>query len=685
MTQTSDSRKTADKLESFLKGYYRDEIGQLAQRYPNDQQSLAVQWMDLYRYDTDLADDYLEKPEVMQTYMNEALRGLDLPIDKALTNAIVRVCGLPDSNTFDVGDYRTSQQGEYLGVNGQVSRRTQVKPKGVELAFECQRCGALSYVPQVEGKQEPHECQGCERQGPFTVNYNQSEFVDFQVLRLQRPPEQASKGGSETVDVNLEGDLAGGVEAGDRVNIDGILEMREEENSNDATFEFYLSAGAVEHKETSYEDIDIQKHIEEIREIANSDDPYGMLVDSFAQQIYGYEDYKLSIILQMFAGVRSEYPDGSADRGSIHILLLGDPGTAKSSLLRAANQLSPRSTFASGKGSSAAGLTAGVKSDDFGQERFSLEAGAMVTANEGLACIDEIDKVDAEVRSSLHTALEQQVVEVSKIIEATMPARTSLLAAGNPKYGRFDQYESIGEQITLDPALMSRFDLMFMISDKPDTDDDTELADHILDMKTHATEYTHREGEEIPEEVEPKIEKEVIRAYIAYARQYVFPTFEDRFVKERLRDFYVSLREKGMDDDSPVPVTARKLEAGARLAEASARVRLSQTIEKQDVERAKKLIMESLTDVGIDPETGELDADVVETGESRSQRQRKKQIKAILVELEEEHEDGAPKELALDLAEERGYERDKAEYEIEELRKQGAIYAAAAKDHFKVT
>ena len=670
-------------FESFLQTYYRDEIGHLVQRYPKDQRGLEVSYRDIYRHDSDLADDFLTAPQEFGELLDEALRNIDIAADVSLSRACVRIVDLPETHNYDVGEYRTEHRNDYLSITGQVSRRTQVKPIAKTLVFECQRCGAPNTIPQpADEMYEPHECEGCERQGPFETNLDESDLVDYQLVRLQQPPEQASGGNGETVDVELRGDLTGGVEAGDRIDVNGILEARQESDDK-PVYEYVLDADAIEPKDTSYEDIEIQPHVEAIREIANSDDPHGRLVESFAPNIHGYEEQKLAIILQMFGGVRSEYPGGDSDRGSIHILMLGDPGTAKSSLLRAASELSPRSGFASGKGSSAAGLTAGINADDFGNQRYSLEAGVMVEANEGLACIDELDKVDEEVRSSLHTALEQQVVEVSKIIQASMPARTSLLAAGNPKWGRFDQYEPLGDQITLGPALLSRFDLMFMITDDPDEAGDRELSEHIINMKDQATRWTHDDSVDDAGATEPDIAPEVIRAYIAYARQHVHPRFEDEAAKRALQEFYVELRSQSYDnDDAAIPVTARKLEAGIRLAEASARVRLSESITMADVERAKLLVMSSLKDVGIDPETEEFDADVVETGTSKSQRDRIRNMEDIVNEIDAEHDRGAPVELVLERAEECGISRSQAEHELEKLRRQGDVYEPET-DHLR--
>ena len=666
-----------DTFESFFQTYYRDEIGQLAQRYPRDQRSLKVAWRDLFRHDADLAEDVLKHPEQFGDLLDEALRNVDIAADVSLERAQVRLVDLPEQTQFDVGEYRTDHREHLLSISGQVSRRTGVKPIAEELAFECQRCGTRTAIPQPAGEyQQPHQCQGCDRDGPFEENLEESTLVDYQLLRLQRPPEQANSGTGETVDVELRGDLTGQIEAGDRITVNGVLEARRDRDDK-PVFEYVVDAQAVEHNETSYEDIEIQPYREKIKQIAHSEGPHQRLVDAFAPGIHGYEEQKLAIILQLFGGVRAEYPGGDADRGSIHILMLGDPGTAKSSLLRAAAALSPRSGFASGKGSSAAGLTAGINADDFGDQRYSLEAGVMVEANEGLACIDELDKVDEAVRASLHTALEQQTVEVSKIIQASMPARTSLLAAGNPKWGRFDQYEPLGEQITLGAALLSRFDLMFMLPDTPDESEDRALSSHIIDSKDQATRYTHDgDGEAGP--IEPDLDPELIRAYIAYARQYVHPRFTDDEPTEALQEFYVDLRSQAYDEEAAIPVTARKLEAGIRLAEASARIRLSESISMADVERAKLLMLSSLEDVGIDPETGSFDADIVETGQSRSQRDRIKTMKHIVAEVAAECEDGAPIEAVLDRAVEAGFERTQADHQLQRLRNQGDVYEPQA-------
>jgi len=208
---------------------------------------------------------------------------------------------------------------------------------------------------------------------------------------------------------------------------------------------------------------------EEIVRLSSSEGIYEKMVASIAPSIYGYDQEKLSMILQLFSGVTKQLPDGSRIRGDLHMLLIGDPGTGKSQMLAYIENIAPRAVYTSGKGSSSAGLTAAAVRDDFGDgQQWSLEAGALVLADRGIAAIDELDKMRPEDRSAMHEALEQQKISVSKAgINATLKSRCSLLGAANPKYGRFDQYEPISEQIDLEPALISRFDLIFTVTDTP--------------------------------------------------------------------------------------------------------------------------------------------------------------------------------------------------------------------------
>jgi replicative DNA helicase Mcm len=1341
---TADNTELIDRFEEFYRNYYRNEIGELAQKYPNDQKSLYVDWQDLYRFDPDLADDYRTKPEQLQEYAEEALRLYDLPVDVSLGQAHVRVRNLPDSE--DIREIRHEHHGNLIAVQGIVRKATDVRPKVVEAAFECQRCGTLTRIPQNTGDfQEPHECQGCERQGPFRLNTEQSQFIDAQKIRVQESPEGLRGGETpQSIDINVEDDITGTVTAGDHVRVTGVLKLDQQGSDQDKSpmFDIYMDGVSVVIEDEQFEDMDItDADKKEIIELSNEPDIYDRMVGAIAPSIYGYEKEKLAMMLQLFSGVTKELPDGSRIRGDLHMLLIGDPGTGKSQMLSYIREIAPRSVYTSGKGSSSAGLTAAAVRDDFGDgQQWTLEAGALVLADQGIAAVDELDKMscvtgdalvhgadgisrirdlayehaadgtveplsngrtirdiddlqvwtmtddgrlvtrpvtaiheydapedltrvtlqtgerltatadhpffvredgerveqpaadleagdwvyvprsvsdtatdggtgaataaapaldvessgsqravspalasilgylagdgnvyyereagvygirftnaeeelladferacrqafdcepvrppseqradgvetvrvpgkqyadtvldagmnldvydgkrlpegvtrssrtakaaflraladsegtvddrnikvysssyhlllgtkqlllefgvssqiqtrersagrdvyvlaitdadslvafdryvgftldrkqraldgvveavsgdrtildvipgcgslladcrdslrlyqsecglddatycnfenedanvsirtartileafesrkrdaadrhgtlddadwevltavteryhvsqselatdteytqqqvsrlwaedgqlrtvvasgletilgavagtdldplrelvigdvkwrrvetvetvpatveddqirllrgeiadllncpvdeaverarallaseptttdweslrevmerygisgaavaddvgvdqstvsrwlrgvvdtgrfeeirtvvrrrvdglrarlteqvdeiearqnpsvydltvagthnfvangmvvhNSEDRSAMHEALEQQRISVSKAgINATLKSRCSLLGAANPKYGRFDQYESIGEQIDLEPALISRFDLIFTVTDQPDEEKDRNLAQHIIqtnyagELNTHRVEtstsnYSAEEVETVTDEVAPTIEPDLLRKYIAYAKRNCFPTMTEE-AKTVIEEFYVDLRLKGQDEDAPVPVTARKLEALVRLAEASARIRLSDTVEEEDADRAVEIAHYCLKEIGVDPETGEFDADVVETGTSKSQRDRIQNIRGIIADIEDEYDEGAPVDVVIERAEEVGIDESKAEHEIEKLKQKGEVYEPRT-DHLRTT
>jgi len=691
------NNELVERFEQFFRDYYHEDIGELARKFPTDQRSLYVDWGDLYRFDPDLADDYLSHPEDFREAAEEALRLYDLPVDVKLGGAHVRVRGLGD--TTDIRAIRAPDVNTLIAVSGIVRKATDIRPKVREAAFECQRCGTITRISQGKGEmQNPHECAGCERQGPFRINVDQSEFIDSQQIRIQESPE--SLRGGETprnIDVHLEDDLTGAVTPGDRVTVTGTLQLDQDGAGESPVFDTHIVGEAVEIDEEEFEDMDISEaDKQEIIQLSNSSDIYGEIIGSIAPSIYGYEKQKLAIGLQLFSGVTKNLPDESRIRGDLHILLIGDPGTGKSQLLQYVQEISPRSVYTSGKGASTAGLTAAAVQDDFGDgQEWSLEAGALVLADQGVAAVDELDKMDEGDRSAMHEALEQQSVSISKAgINATLKSRCSLLGAANPKYGRFDEYEPVAEQIELDPALISRFDLIFTVTDKPDEEEDRRLADHILstnlagELNTQKTEMTSpdvdpQRVDDMVDEVDPEIDPDLLRKYVAYAKQSCFPRMTDE-AKDAIQEFYTDLRSEGTGSDSPIPITARKLEALVRLAEASARIRLSDEVTKEDADRVIDVVRTSIEDVGMDPESGDLDADIVETGTSKTQRDRIQNLKALIEEIQEEYDEGAPVDVVIERAEEMSMDTGKAEHEIDKLKRQGEVYEPSP-DHLRTT
>lgn len=668
--------ETVEQYTEFLGRYYREEIGELVQYYPNEQQSVEIEWSDLFQYSPELAEAFQTHPSKHTELLEEALASVDLPLDIDLSDATVRVHAPANgSMTLSVGETRAKHCGEYLALHGQLSKATKVKPKLLEAVFECQRCGCRTTVPQVDTAfQTPHSCTGCDRDGPFRIVKSESEFVDHQLLRLQQPPEEVKGGHGRHIDVHVHGeDLAGALQTGDRVTMSGIYELGEFDE--DVVVDTYLSGRAARVEETDYEDIDIGAHKDRITALATGEegDPYELLIRSLAPKIHGHASIKLAIILQLFGGCRVEHATGESERGDSHLFLLGDPGTAKSHLLQAATDLAPRSAYASGKGATAAGLTAAAVSDDFGETQWSLEAGAMVQANKGIAALDELDKIDDSAVSSLHDALEAQRVTINKAgINTTLPAQTAVLAAGNPKYGRFDPYEPLADQVDIVPSLLSRFDIMFLLQDQPDVEHDQKIASHVVDYRQDG--IADDAGD-----VSVPVDKDLFRAWIAHAKRSVRPRIKDREIRAQLVDSFVHFRQVNADDgNGPVPITVRKLEGIQRLAEASARVRLSETVEEQDINRARELVGESMRQVGMDPETGDFDADLVETGTSKAQHDRIQILTALVEELSDEGTAGAPTELVVEKAATKGIAESKAWKTIEKLRTEGKVYSPGA-------
>jgi replicative DNA helicase Mcm len=690
------NQELVDRFEEFYRRYYSEDVAELAREYPRESKSLELDWRDLYQMDPDLADDYINHPDQLQEAAEEALRLYDLPVDVSLGQAHVRVHGLTEHT--EIREIRAEHLNTLVSVQGMVRKATDVMPKIERAVFVCQRCGAETEVPQSEaGFQEPYQCESCERQGPFKLDPDRSEFVDSQKLRVQESPEGLAGGETpQSIDIHIEDDVTGEVTPGDHVTVTGVLRLDQSEDSTDSpVFDHYMEGSSVVVEDAEFEEMDItEADKQEIIELSDSEDIYEEMVDSMAPAIYGHRQAKLAMMLQLFSGVTKHLPDDSRIRGDLHMLLIGDPGTGKSQMISYVQNIAPRSVYTSGKGSSAAGLTAAAVRDDFGDgQQWTLEAGALVLADNGVAAVDELDKMADDDRSAMHEALEQQKISISKAgINATLKARCSLLGAANPKYGRFDQYEPIGEQIDLEPALISRFDLIFTVTDSPDPEEDAALAEHILqtnyagELNTQNQQlananYSEEEIDSQTEEVAPAIEPELLRKYIAYARRTCFPTMTAE-AKQAIEDFYVDLRAKGADEDAPVPVTARQLEAVVRLAEASARLRLSDTVEQEDADRVIGIVRSCLQDIGVDPETGEFDADVVETGQSKTQRDRVKNVKSLIGEIEEEFDEGAPIEEVLDRAEEIGMDAEKAEHEIEKLKEKGELYQPN-KDHLR--
>lgn len=633
-----------EDVQLFLDDYYRDDIAALAQNYPNDQRSLRVSHADIYQFDMALADDLIEQPEVIIDVFEDALGRVDLPVDVDLSGAHVRPHALPAAHTFHPGGFSpTDRHGTLVGVEGEVSKATDEYSRLVRAVFECERCGTPTEVLQTDGEfQEPHECQGCERQGPFSRDDKRSTFVDAQKLRLTTPPELAQGDGSD-IDVYVEDDLADMVTVGDRVTVTGVVHFDQSYRGNapENKFDPFLDGLDIEVEQTDAEDLDLSAtERERIERLASGEkgDPLELAARSYAPKILGYTAEKKALLLALVGGSRVEYGPGDWDRGEFHVLLIGDPSTAKSKLVTWAETVGWRTVGTSGKGATVAGVTASAVQDDFGDGSWTLDAGAAVKAHKGVLAIDELDDMPADVRAALLEPMSKQTISINKGgINSTLQTQTAVIAAANPKHGRFDPYEPWVEQFDLSSALLQRFDLIYRFRDVPDEEGDRDIAEHVLSARDEA-----KRGDGEGERLDVPVDDETLHAWIALAKQQPEPVFADESVKARIRESFTDLRSlHGYDDTGgdPVPVTFRTLEGLVRIAEAAARFELSDTIDERHVSIATSLVGESMQQIGKDPETGNLDADIHETGSSTSQRERRKQLVDVIEELDAESDD----------------------------------------------
>lgn len=622
----------------------RPKILRVFDRYP-EERSVEVPFGTLDAIDTSLADLLLERPEELLDAGVRSMREL-LPVAGPDAEGLrLRIVGLPSTAARLVRAIRESDLNRFLAIDGVVRRVSEVRPQIRDAVFECVACRSKFHEPQDEASlvfREPLECPECGKaQGRtrFRLVAEESTYVDAQRIEVQERPETLKHGAHpQGLSVLLSEDLAGKVLPGNRVVLNGVLKSFQRASPSrggvvrNTTFDVMALANSFESKSLEYTEIEIgADDVAVIEKFRGDPTVVDKIVLSLAPTIKGMEEEKEAVALQLFGGVAKTHSDGVRVRGDIHVLLVGDPGVAKSQLLRYVSQVAPRGIYTSGKGTTAAGLTAAAVKDDFAGGRWMLEAGMLVLADGGMAVIDELDKMSPEDRSAMHEALEQQTVSIAKAgITSTLNARCPVLAAANPKLGRFTQDRPLSEQIDLPPTLLSRFDVIFSIRDLPNQERDRRLANRIL--------ASHRDvelaGPDRPEGEAPPFPPDLLKKYIAYARG-VRPHLSDEALGV-LEDYYVRVRRQGEEPDSPVPITARQLEALVRLSEAAARARLSEVVRPEDAQRAVRIMENYLRRVAMTPE-GRIDIDITQTGVSHSQREQFELARSTMRELQ-----GAP-------------------------------------------
>jgi replicative DNA helicase Mcm len=657
----------SNRVEEFLrKSYVKKEVLRATSA---GSRSVVLDFAVLDKFSPEIADFTLSRPKQALKLFRKGIKSIDLG-DGSLN---VRFVNLPESSFVKIRNVRSHHLSKLVVIEGQIRTCSDVRPVAKQIIYSCPACANEIRVKQSQRKQEvPGQCPSCGRKSNFKVL--RQVMVDTAYITIEESPE-ALEGGEQPKRLKafLEDDLVSPAREreiipGNKARLIGLLKefpVILRHGGQSTRYDLILEVNNVETIEREFEALEITPEDEKkILELSKDKTLFNRIAKSIAPSILGYDKIKEAIALQVFSGIRKVRPDDTVVRGDIHVLLVGDPGVGKSIMLTYLSKLTPKSVYVTGKGTSAAGLTATVTRDELTRD-WILEAGALVLANRGIAIVDELDKMGPEDRVAMHEAMAQQTVTINKAnIHATLNAQAAVLAAANPKLGRFDPFTVIHEQINLPPTLINRFDLVFPIRDIPDVKKDEMIAKHILETHTNPAEQAGIVG------------KDLLRKYIAYAKRNSNPTLT-RAANAEIMKFYVKLRNKKSIDPGklqPIPISARQLESLIRLAESSARVRLSDKVSKKDALRAIDLLQFSMSQVGMDPETGELDIDRLITGIPSAQRNKIIILKGILKELEEEVGENIPVDSIIDAAKDQGIEEVKTEELLSKMTREGEIY-----------
>lgn len=600
--------------KDFLNLHCKNDFEKIRREYPKTR-SLYLNYSEINafgEFGPKLADRIDATPKTVLQEIHDVIVSNRLIFPQHTDEKInVRIFNLPRKKL--IRKISNDDIDHFVSIEGLVRKSTQKGSLRCLIAsFRCP-AGHRTRVIQTQGLlKEPDKCSadGCKFK-KFEFIEKDSVFQDVQKLRIQESPEGLSGGDQPaTIDIDCLDDICHIARPGDRVIITGIVRRINKSTTHikSSGFNLYIECNSIQLAQLDSKDIKCtDTEMDEIKRLASSPDIYDLVSRSFAPAVYGYEEVKFGIVLLLFDGI--PYIIGqSRKRGDIHVLITGDPGIAKSVMLNYASLLIPRSVKVSGEAASAAGLTGAAVKDDFGEGSWTIEAGAMSIADGGVCIVDEIGRMGKSDLGALHNASEgEQEVNISKAgISTTLKTRCSILAAQNPKYGRYDDTISIAENLDLKPALVSRFDLIFIIKDYPERVRDQNIANYIMDSLLE---------EQI---VTPPIPLDLFRKYIAYARQ-LKPVFSVE-AAALFKEYYPAIRSIATDRTKPMPMTARQLEAGIRIATALAKIQLSEIVTETHGKKAIKVLDSCLRSIAYDPGTGMFDIDAIMSGKTKGTR-----------------------------------------------------------------
>ncbi|MEM3971123.1 MAG: minichromosome maintenance protein MCM [Saccharolobus sp.] len=643
--------------------------------------SIIIDFSDILSFNQELADTILNNTREILPLLESALYDYLLQLDPMFQRDVdrvhVRIINIP--RVLALRKIRSSDINKLVCVDGILVKSTPVKEKVYKATlqhihpdcmqeFEWPEEGEMPEIMEM-----PTVCPKCGKPGQFKLIPEKTKLIDWQKAVIQERPEEVPSGQlPRQLEVVLEDDLVDSARPGDRVKVTGILDIKQDsqiKRGSKAVFDIYMKVNSIEVSQKVLDEVVIAEDDEKkIKELAK--DPWirERIIASIAPSIHGHLEIKEALALALFGGVTKVQPD-TRIRGDIHVLIIGDPGTAKSQMLQFISRVAPRAVYTTGKGSTAAGLTAAVVREK-GTGDYYLEAGALVLADGGVAVIDEIDKMREEDRVAIHEAMEQQTVSIAKAgIVAKLNARASVIAAGNPKFGRYISERPVSDNINLPPTILSRFDLIFILKDQP-SELDKELANYIVDV--HAGKIQRN-----------IIDIDTLKKYIAYARKNIVPKITEE-AKNLIVDFFVEMRRKSTESpESPILITPRQLEALIRLSEAYARMALKPLVTREDAERAINIMRIFLESVGVDIESGKIDIDTIMTGKPKSAREKIMKILEIIDSLTANSECAKIKDIIKE-GQQIGIDKSNIEKFIIDMRKSGIVYEARPECYKKV-
>lgn len=616
---------------------YRAVIDQIWAEGGNE---LLFLFEDLNSFDSDLAHLLKNDPKEMIIDAIEAFKNmlkLRAPGGRIpLRDYFVRISTKNDSLFVNFKELKSVYIGKLVFTKAMITRISMPQSKIMDATFKCLKCAVQIPVKQIITSSDkllwPKKCIrpkcSANAQKDFELETKDSEFIDWQKITLQELPEYSSSVGvPRNIDAILTNNLVDSVRPGSKVEIMGVFCSRPRNylhNQKSSIFYSYIEVVSIKPLDNEYESLESsEEDIKNIIELSKDPKIHQKIIESIAPSLSGYEDLKLAAALSLFGGVKTKKITGKARRSNIHILFVGDPGIGKTELIVSAISLSPKGLYTSGKGASAVGLTAAIVKDESGS--MVLEPGVLVLADGGHCGIDELDKMGKSYRSALHESLEQGTVSIAKAgIIRTLDANTTAIAAANPHYGRYNKYKTPAENIKLEPSLLSRFDLIFVVVDTPNPAQDEKIVDFILDQASGIIQNA------VP--INPKF----LKKYIYYARNNCFPQL-NKDSRAKIKEVYLDYRKKYEAAQGIVSIVARQAEGLIRLSEAYAKMALRETILVSDVEAVLKVLERSLKDVGYDEDTQKFDIDRIFTGQTQSKIRKYDKILEITKRLIDEN------------------------------------------------